>query len=115
MKTQVRKQDGLLLGEYRDALEREYEQSIERNEVSTKLPNLSSQLTYRRFERRKLSCVDFGDNDLTGSVFIDCDLRGSIFDNAVMDDVTLIRCHIYRCSLPENQSLTLKNCCRDIY
>ena len=118
MKTSFRKslEEGkyLLEKEYIDALDREYEESLERGEESTKLPNLGSKLTNRWFAERILSCVDFGNNDLTGAVFADCDLRGSILENAVLDDVVLIRCHIYRCSLPENSSLVKENCCESL-
>lgn len=46
------------------------------------------------FVGRNLENIDFGDADLKGSVFSDCQIRHCSFEGASLDDVIFIRCDI---------------------
>jgi uncharacterized protein YjbI with pentapeptide repeats len=90
-----------------------YESSIEQGESSTKIPDLD--FSDQWIVGLQLSCIDFGKSDLTGTVFIDCDLRGSIFEEATTDGLRLIRCHIYECYFPQHaSSILFEDCCKDL-
>lgn len=96
-------------------LDRLFEDSLDRGEVSTKLPD-GTDLSHMVFEGRRLPCIDYRNSNLAGSTFIDCDLRGSIFSDANMQGARLIRCHIYGCDFPEGKSAPLfEECCFYLY
>lgn len=85
-----------------------YEDSVAEGERYTTLPAID--LSGQTIQGQCLSCVDFGRSNLSNTIWVECDLRGSTFQDAQMDNATMARCMTYGCVFPPNSKIEFKGC-----